>query len=302
MTEQEIVDLLEQTGPLTGSQLVDRTHMEVLALWHTCRKSGDLLFECVGRRFLRLDRVVRGYARLSPSIRREFLTYTLLGLPGQCQQLEKRAAALRREIREISEAKLALAKASMQAAIDSIPEADLVNQKACFIIAGDITYNMSHTVPRPEKSTGEMVRGSDLDIVAVTEDDLSEEAFKALDRAIYKKKHFLLTHPDYREEIDYLIKDLARVREQLNFDSFEHMVASKILDEGRLLCGNAAVFQRVKDLVAEYGVPEKLRGLEGQATADRATAEERLLELGPGVSQDQAHHLFYTREESEEIF
>ncbi len=302
MTTQEIVGLLEQTGPLTGSQLVDRTRMEVLELWHTCKRCTDLLFECAGRRFLRLDKVVRGFARLSPSMRREFLTYTLLGLPDQRKRLEEMAAALRQEIREISEAKHALAKTSIQSAIDSIPEANLVHQKACFIIAGDIIYHMAHTVPRPERSTGEMVRGSDLDIVAVTEDDLPERILRALDGAIYKKKHFLLTHPGHREEIDYLIKNLARVKDQLQFDTFEHMVASKILDEGQLLCGNTALFQLVKDLVQESGVPGKLRKLEALAAADRATAEERLLELGPALSQDQAYHLFYTREESEEIF
>ncbi len=302
MTEQEVVDLLEQTGPLTGSQLAERTHMEVLHLWYLCRRAGDLRFDCVSRRFLRLDRVVPGYARLSPSIRREFLTYTLLGLQDQRQQLEERAAALHREIREISEAKLTLARASMQSAIDAIPEADLVCQKVCFIIAGDIIYNMSHRVPRPERSTGEMVRGSDLDIVAVAEDDLPMEVFRALDRAIFKKKHFLLTHPDYREEIDYLIKDLAKVRIQLEFDTFQHMVASKILDEGSLLCGSPAVFRRIKDLLEKYGIPGKLRRLEEQATANRAAAEKRLLAIGPGLSQDQAYHLFYTREESEEIF
>jgi len=46
-------------------------------------------------------------------------------------------------------------------------------------------------------------------------------------------QHHLLTHATYREEIDYLIKPLERVREQLRFDTFEHRVASKILHENK---------------------------------------------------------------------
>ncbi len=302
MTGEEIVALLEQTGPLTGAQLVERTQMEVLALWHACQESTAIRFGRAGRRFLRLDRAVPGFARLSPSIRREFLTYTLLGLDGQHLPLSERAAALGQEIRQISEAKRELARESMESAIDSISEAEVIRQKACFIIAGDITYEMSHTVPRPEKSTGEMVRGSDLDIVVVTQDDLSSEALRALDWAIYAKKHFLLIHPDYREEVDYLIKDVSRVREQLRFDNFEHMVASKILDEGQMLCGSPAVFQMVKNLVEEYGVPGKLRSLEQQAVDNRELAVERLLERGRDLSREEAFHLFYTREEGEEIY
>jgi len=51
-------------------------------------------------------------------------------------------------------------------------------------------------VPRPESSTGELVRGSDLDIVVVTDDELDPARRKALDRAIFQRKHYLLVHPN----------------------------------------------------------------------------------------------------------
>jgi hypothetical protein len=76
-----------------------------------------------------------------------------------------------------------------------------------------------------------MVRGSDLDIIVVAEDDVSKTALEALDRAILKNKYFLLAHPNYQEEIDCLVKDIVKVREQLAFDSFQHMIAGKILFE-----------------------------------------------------------------------
>jgi hypothetical protein len=124
----------------------------------------------------------------------------------------------------------------------------------------------------------------------------------ALDEAIYRKKHFLLVHPDYREEIDYIIKRIAKVREQLHFDTFEHMVASNIIDEGQMLCGSAAVFQSIKNLVEENGVPEKIKAMEEQAVQDRRAAEDHLLDSSVDTQTGEHFNLFYTREESDEIY
>ncbi|HYK89201.1 MAG TPA: hypothetical protein VE398_10550 [Acidobacteriota bacterium] len=302
MIHNRITDVLRDEGPLTGAQLAEATGMEVFALWSACRKISEIRFEIVGARFLRLDRAVHGYARLSPSIRREFLTYTLLGLENHNQQLEATARTLKDRIEEVSRAKLELARGSMASTVESLEERATILEKACFIIAGDVVYNMSHTVPRPEQSTGEMVRGSDLDIIAIVDDDLPEDLYRALDKAIYRKKHFLLVHPDFREEIDYILKNVARVREQLRFDSFESMVACKILREGTLLLGSESIFALVKNMLEERGIPSRLDEMERQALLDRQLAEKHLLELPAQAIDSQSIHLFYTREESEEIY
>jgi hypothetical protein len=302
MTATEVIQILERDGPRTGAELLERTRMEPLPLWRLCRGCPEIRFETIGRRFLRLDRAVEGYARLSPSIRREFLTYTLLGLKGQAQAVSDRAAQLKAEIEKISRFKFGLARESMESVVSELPERGAILEQVCFIIAGDITYGMSHAVPRPEKSTGKMVRGSDLDIIIVATDDLPADALKSLDSAVYRKKHFLLVHPDYREEIDYVIKRLAKVRDQLRFDTFEHMIASKILLEGQRLCGSSTVFQAIKDLVEEHGVPEKLAAMEEQAVRDRGEAEAHLLNSAEDTRTGEHFNLFYTREEGDEIY
>jgi len=113
--------------------------------------------------------------------------------------------------------------------VQLLPEWESIKDRICFIIAGDIVYEMAHAVPRPEISTGIMVRGSDLDIIAIAEDDVPPEALQALDAAILRRKHLLLVQPNYQEEIDYLVKNIAKVRAQLMFDSFQHMIAGKIM-------------------------------------------------------------------------
>ena len=299
---QDIVNIINETGPLTGWQLLEKSGMEALPLWQICRQTPEIRAECAGRRYLRLDRNVEGYARLSPSIRREFLTYTVLGLENQGASIEARAQKLSEEVQQISRAKFDLARESMISVVQSLPVWKSIQERVCFIIAGDVTYGMAHAVPRPEVSTGKMVRGSDLDIIVIAEDDVSKDALKDLDQAIFRKKHYLLVHPNYHEEIDYLVKDIAKVREQLAFDSFQHMIASKIIHEGELLYGSGG-FRKIKAMVEEMKVPEKIAAMEKHATEDRKQAEISLLQ-SDATQVDSALflNLFYTREEGDEIY
>jgi hypothetical protein len=300
MTQEKILAILAEKGPMTGAQLLEQTQMEVLSLWQTCRRIPSIRFQATGKRFLRLDRNVPGYARLSPSIRREFLTYMFVGLESQTEELDAQAEAFRQRTKRISYSKRETAREAILSAIASLPAKELILEKACFTLAGDVVYDMSHTVPRPEKSTGEMVLGSDLDIVIVVKDDLSPEIVDSLDRAIHKRKHLLLVND--REEIDYLIKTISRVREQLRFDIFSSMVACKILDEAQLLHGNPSVFEEVKKLVMDHGIPERLRQLEQQAVASRALAETQLLQANAEKNTGEYLNLFYTHAEEDEIY
>ena len=302
MTPREILDIFKEEGPQSGRQLLDRSQMEVLLLWQQLRQMPGVRFESVGRRYLRLDRDVEGYARLSPSIRREFLTYTVLGMQDQQELIHARVQILDQEIQRISRTKFNLAREAMIAVTRDFPSWPELEGRICFLMAGDITYDMAHNVPRPEVSTGRMVRGSDLDIIIVAEDTVPLEELRSLDDAIFKKKHFLLVHPDYQEEIDYLVKNLSKVREQLAFDTFEHMVAGKILNEGRLLYGSPSVFQTIKQLVEISGVSEKIRRLEQDALKSRIDAEAALLHADPQRRNGEFFNLFYTREEGDEIY
>ena len=297
---QSIVDILSGSGPRTGAELSgDGRFTDVLDLWRACH-APNIVLRRTGRRYLRLDSAVAGYARLSPSIRREFLTYTFVGLESQRAAIEIRAADLEKAAEAISREKLDLARESICMALASLPDEQLLLRNAAFMIAGDITYGMAHRVPRPEKSSGQMVCGSDLDIIVVTTDTLSETATQALDEAIYRQKHYLLTHPDHREEIDYVLKPLEKVRRQLAFDRFEHMVACKILCECRLLYGSPFLFGEIMKLVDASGVRAKLDAMHADADAERADAERILLD--PAACAQNHLHLFYTREEGEEIY
>src|SRR3984957_7407382 len=159
---------------------MDQTQREALALWRACRTSAEIRSELVGRRYLRLDRTIDGWARLSPSIRREFLTYTVFGGPGQQDAVGERARKLTRDADRISRAKSYLARDVMASVLEETGLGYPLDAKVTFIIAGDVTYGMAHAVPRPESSTGQLVRGSDLDVIVVAGDDFPAEALAEL--------------------------------------------------------------------------------------------------------------------------
>jgi hypothetical protein len=299
---QAVISVLADMEPQTGGELLEKTGMDPLALWQCCRRTPAISCQCIGKRYLRLDKNVQGFARLSPSIRREFLTYTVIGLEAQRAAIEAKAQSLLDATLKVTCSKKQIAQEAMQSIVQSLPEWPSMEDRVCFLIAGDIVYDMAHAVPRPEVSTGKMVRGSDLDIIVVAEDDVPKNMLKVLDAAILKKKYYLLVHPNYQEEIDYLVKDIARVREQLAFDTFQHMIAGKILHESAFLYGSALVFEKIKRMVDEFGVAQKLDALEKIAEEDRRQAESSLLKLDAESVDASMLHLFYTREEGDEIY
>lgn len=299
--ETEIVNLLQKRGPLTGAELFEAAGGDGLILWRTCRLSEKLIVRTIGTRYLRLDRGVEGFARLSPSILREFLTFSVIGIRGDSDTIERRTQQLVSHIEEVGRAKLELAYRIVSGLVNWFESEWMLANEICFIIGGDIVYNMAHDVPRPERSTGKMVTGSDMDLVIIVEDNFPDDLMKRLDDAIYTEKCRLLMAPHLKEEIDYIVKKMERVREQVRFETFKHMVACKILQEGTLLFGSENLFSAVKTMLREHGVTKKLYNLETRARVFRRKAEKVLLFEDPERIKKEKLCFFYPSEESEEF-
>lgn len=296
-----IIELLKKYGPLTGKELCDKTMLDELSLWRLCSNSNKIILKTFGKRFLRFDARVEGYARLSPSIKREFLTYTVIGLKKDSGKINEKVDSLYNKIRNISRQKFELAREIIKKIVEYQAEPAIITSGICFIIAGDIVYEMAHSEPRPEKSTGKLVRGSDIDIVVVTE-NLSQQSIKNIDSLIYQEKYYLIKNPSYREEIDYIVKDIEKVRTQLKFDTFKSMIASKILSEGEFLYGSHDIFEKIKEMLLEFKIPGKLLAIEEKAIANREKARSYLLGGTELLPEEQYMKLFYTKQEKEEIF
>jgi hypothetical protein len=299
--EKELIQLIEQKGVLTGAGIAEAIRVDELLLWRTCKLSKELSIRNVGSRYLRLDRRVEGFTRLSPSILREFLTYSVIGLARHPEPIRRKAEEVLLRMEEISRAKSQLAYTIVSAMSSRLESEIPIHEQVCFIIAGDIVYNMAHDVPRPEKSTGKLVKGSDMDLVVIVDDPFPKHLMTRLDEAIYDEKYRLLITPHIREEVDYVVKNMDRVNEQLRFDTFRHMVACKILQEGALLYGSDEIFHRVKRMLKETGVSQKLAAMEKQALIFRNKAEQYLLYEDLRRVRGNEAYLFYPAEESEEF-
>ncbi len=293
--------VIQEKGPLTGKDFVRETGLEIFEAWKFCASSPLVVTRIVGRRYLRLDQKVDEYARLSPSIMREFLNYTVIGLPEQEKAITKLADQIAGEIAAISVRKINLARETIARLVENHTRGNEIAAKTAFIIAGDVVFGMAHAELRPEASTGELVRGSDLDIIAIT-DHLQPSLLTELDDLMYREKYNLLMNPASKEELDYIIKDFELVLEQLNFEEFKAMVASKILAEGQYLYGSEEIYKRIKQMIIDKAVTEKIAALEEKAVRDRLGAEKELLEAPFSANRDQLMALFYTTEEKEEIF
>lgn len=299
--EKDIVKLVEEKGPLTGEEIRESMAGDDLLLWRTCVLSRGLVLRSVATHYLRLDRQVDGFARLSPSILREFLTYSVVALRSDPQALAQRLRKLSSHIRRVSELKLELARRTVSAIASNLRTGWPDKPEPVFIIGGDIVFQMAHDVPRPERSTGKLVNGSDMDIVVILGEGSDKDYAKRLDEAIYSEKYALLRAPHLKEEIDYVVKDLGRVKEQLAFKTFKHMVACKILHEGWLLYGDKKLFDLIKRLLNHHCITEKLEEMEIRARAFRRHAEVYLLEEEIETIKKDRLHLFYPTEESEEF-
>ncbi|MDQ1292473.1 MAG: hypothetical protein QG608_351 [Actinomycetota bacterium] len=298
---EHVVDLISRSGPMTGAELAHNLGCDRLELWRACRLSEDLVVHRVGRRYLRLDRRIDGYARLSPSILREFLTYSVVGMASDQDRLRARVQALQTHVQEVSSAKLDLARRLIADVVAPLAADAGIEQRFCVGLAGDIVFEMAHDVPRPERSTGTLVRGSDLDIVVIMRDDVPSEFVRELDETIYRKKYQYLKQPAFREEIDYIVKRFGKLREQADFDTFQHMLACKVFDECRLLHGDPELFAAGKELLASRGLVERLAQMRERADRDRGRQEQRLLTVDPQELRGEDLFLFHTADESEEF-
>lgn len=300
--EQDIiVDLIKTKGPCTGLEIKKEIDLDSLLIWKACKTAQRLQVRALGQRYLRLDRHVDGFARLSPSILREFFTYSVVGLTIDQDLLEKRCAEVTERIYEISRFKFELARQMVSEIMAEFEDETSRNHEICFIIAGDIVYNMAHDVPRPERSTGRLVKGSDIDLVAVVDDNVPDTSIKRLDEIIYQKKYRMLINPTLNEEVDYKIKKLGLIRDQARFDEFKHMVAMKILQEGLLVYGSEDIYRSVKTIIQEKGLPEKLDELEKLAKIFRHKAEKSILDDSLDKEKIKEMYLFYSAEEFEEF-
>lgn len=297
--EARVIETIRTKGPRIGKELaMDLPDVPSLALWQACYKSRELHISHFASYYLRFD-ITRGdQVRLSPSILRDFLSFTLFGLPGQRDRMIERQGTLSNYHREVSKQKIDVAQDVMSSLLVKMPRD--IRANICAFIAGDLAYFLAHNEPREHAGLGEMVRGSDIDIIVIYQ-DLSDEVVRGIEEDITELKNYYLRHPDYRHEIDFIVKSRAKMERQFGYTDIHDKIASKIAYESMFLGGSLPLYMAVREAMKRTGVDELIEADFEHALHDRKNAMRTLLEWTSGELDEETRSLFYFSQERVEF-
>ena len=298
--EARLTRILEEKGPRIGMELSEEMpDVPVLALWQVCNRSKSLLISHFASYYLRFDITREDQVRLSPSILRDFLSFTLFGLPAQRYQMIERQGTLSNMHREISREKIGVAQDVKKQLFVSLGRE--VRSQLCAFIAGDLSYFLAHNEMREHSASGEMVRGSDIDIIIILSEALPDDIQERIDGEMVALKNFYLRHPKYRHEIDFICKRKSVMERQFQYSDIHDKIASKIAYESMFLGGSLTLYMEVRDAMVRTGVDRLIEDDFTHALKDRKNAMKALLNAPGDTIDDETRSLFYFSQERVEF-
>ena len=298
--EKRVIQLIVEKGPLIGKELAQAMlDVPVLALWQACYRSQTFRVSHFASYYLRYDITREDQVRLSPSILRDFLSFTLFGLPGQRDQMIERQGTLANMHREISREKIYVAQLVMKQLFVSLGRE--VRSQLCAFIAGDLAYYLAHNEPREHAASGEMVKGSDIDIVIILSESLPDEIRTRIDNEMTALKSLYLRHPQFRHEIDFICKRKSVMERQFQYTDIHDKIASKIAYESMFLGGSLTLYMEVRDAMSRTGVDGLIEQDFEHALKDRKNAMHTLLNVPGDTINEETRSLFYFSQERVEF-
>ena len=299
-TESAIIDAINANGPLLGKELMEKLRTDdYLEVWRACFNSGFLQISHFARYYLRYDITRDEFIRLSPSILRDFLSFTILSLPHQRNNVIDRQVFLSNSHREISIKKMQIA----MEAFFYLPKKDreYLARHACSFLSGDIAYFLAHEEPRESKSLGKVMGGSDIDIITVFRDDADIDRIRLIEDQFLKIKFQILKSTGYKEEIDFIFKSRATMESQFAYGDIHQKIASKILFESIYIFGALDLYMDIKKALDVSGTKAAIEEDFQRALTGRKTSMKTLLETRGNVTDANIQSLFFFSQERVEF-
>ena len=293
--KSEISSLVGFYGPMLGKELHEHLpDVELLKLWQACFTSNDLQLSQFSRYYLRYDIMRDDYIRLSPSILRDFLSFTLFSQDSQRDAILERLIRLSNRHREISRWKTHLARNVLADVFAELAIEDA--QHVCAFIAGDLAYFLGHNEPREIEALGEMVRGSDLDIIII-HDGLTGEKVEQINQRMLMAKNYMIRNPNLRQELDFIVKSQDRMFGQFAYETIQQKIASKIAYESMFMAGSIRLYTEVMEELRRSGTQDRIDADFEKGLSDRAAATTQLLRTDPESLDKNTRSLFYFSQE-----
>lgn len=295
---ERIIDLIQTHGPSTGVKLTEwLDSVPPIDLWHACYVSRRIRIRNCARYYLRYDITRDNVLRLSPSILRDFLTFSLIYLPEQSVSAVEDGTLLANKFRSISLRKLSRAR---QALLELDPDLQReLNEHCVVFLSGDIAYFLAHDTRRMHPTLDVPVNGSDIDIVIVTNHQADPEKIKAIGDALLKIKRLYLLMPKVREELDFIVKPFDKMIDQLAYGDIHQKIASKILYESYFLMGRVDIYESLMRHLELRGTRAKIEADFETALGQRKDTIRKILALSPeeSVKDPEVASLFFVSQE-----
>ena len=283
--EGEIEQVLRVGGPVTGAQLSEKLpHVSDIALWRTCYSSKEIRVSNCARYYLRYDILRGNQLRLSPSILRDFLTFSLIYLTDQMVDIVESSTMLANQFRTISLQKLSWAREALLQLDDDLQK--IIYDHCVVFLSGDIAYFLAHGTKRIHSQYGVELNGSDIDIVIVTNRGAPPEAIKRIESQLLTTKKVYLMTPHIREELDFIVKPIETMIGQLVYGDIHQKIASKILYESYFLMGRVDIYQTLMRHLEMSGTWDRIEQDFVTALTQRKDTIAKILALAPDASTD----------------
>ena len=293
-----IEKLLGERGPITGGALCKAMpDVPPIVIWRLFYSRRSLRVQNCARYYLRYDIRRDNAVRLSPSILRDFLTFSLVHLPGNQVAVVEAGTLLSNRHRRISLKKLGLARRALLRLPQDLQ--DEITRHCVVFLSGDIAYYLAHSTPRRHEQLGTLVRGSDIDIVIIANREADADALTRIESELLSIKQLYLMSPNIREELDFIVKPIDRMLEQLEYRDIHEKIASKILYESYYLMGRVDIYESLMHNLTLRGTRSRIEADFSEALGERQETIAKILALPPGASADDpmVASLFFASQE-----
>lgn len=298
MLVERIIELIRENGPSSGLQLSEwLDEIPPINLWRACYVSQHIRIRNCARYYLRYDVTRDNVLRLSPSILRDFLTFSLIYIPEQAVAAVEGGTLLANKFRSISLRKLSRAR---QALLELEPDLQReLNEHCVVFLSGDIAYFLAHDTRRQHSTLGVPVNGSDIDIVIVTNNQADPAKINAIGDSLLKTKRLFLMMPKVREELDFIVKPLDIMLDQLAYGDIHQKIASKILYESYFLMGRVDIYESLMRNLEVRGTRAKIEADFETALTQRKNTIRKILSLSPeeSIKDSEVASLFFASQE-----
>lgn len=279
-----------EKGPLLGKDLINHFKINVLDLAKMIGENKNIIKLSFAQRYLRIDQNSPSLGRASPSFLREFITYTCFGI--NKDEVHQKANQLKQLHIDIS-----LEKRMLALELATTIHKEFKHNLSDFgvLIAGDVVYGMSHREKRRESSTNILVRGSDIDLVFIIDDDDLYLKSQLEDRILYFK-YIWLKHPNIQEELDFIVKTPTDIRSQLDMKSVKDIIAAKVLYESQILIQQKNIVDKVQEMMDSSNAKNILTEIEERSNKEREDLDHKIYDGHVSSFEDMDTSIFFSTE------